>query len=819
MAFLLHTGADDFIKTRRDLAKSSKFGAMRRRRRDIPTECSPAAKEPTMTTDDRGRSVRRFEDFRFLTGHGRYTDDFSLPGQLHAHVLRSPHAHAIIERIDSTAASGSAGLCGVFTDVDLRADALGPLPCIAQVATVNPMVVPPRYALARGRVRHVGDPVALVVAETRDAARDAAERVVIEYRPLEAVIDAAAALMPGAPTVWDEAPGNLCFRFQRGDRDAVRAAFDGAAHIVEIELVNNRLVPAPIEPRAAIGSYDGATGSFELLLTGQGVHSIRNQLAEAVFRLPPEVFRVIAPDVGGGFGMKNFLYPEWVLVLWAARRLGRPVKWVAERTEEFVSGTQGRDNLTKARLALDESGRFLALDVATTANLGAYLSSNGPGSSTNSPATAMGGVYAIPAVFMEVRGAFTNTVPIDAYRGAGKPEANYLIERLVDMAAYRIGSDPVSLRRRNMVGAFPHRSALGMTIDCGRFTENLEDALRRAMAADFGSRRAESASRGRLRGLGIGCFLETARGAPNEAAEIRFDSDGRVSLILGTQSNGQGHETSFPQIAASLLGLPSEIFRLVQADTRAVPRGAGHGGARSMHQGGAALARAAELVVEKGSRVASALLQANPADIAFAKGRFTVRGTERGIDLLDVARAAVDPANLPNGMMPGIDASVYNLLDQFTFPNGCHFAEVEVDPEIGRVTLERYIAVDDYGRLINPMVAKGQVQGGVAQGIGQALLEHTIYEPGSGQLLSGSLTDYALPRADELPAFDITLAELPTSANPLGVKGSGQAGCIAAPQTIINAILDALAPLGINHIDMPATPERVWRAIRAAGRS
>jgi aerobic carbon-monoxide dehydrogenase large subunit len=772
-----------------------------------------------MKTADRGRSVRRFEDFRFLTGVGRYVDDFTRPGQVHAHVLRSPHAHAAIERIDTTAARDGSGVLGVFTETDLRADGIGPLPCIAQVSTVDPMIVPPRYALARGRVRHVGDPAALVVAETRELARDAAERIAVEYRPLDAVVDGATALLPGAPAIWDEAPANLSYRFQRGDEAATRAAFAAAARIVEIELVNNRVVPAPIEPRAAIGNYDAAAGRLDLLLTGQGVHSIRNQLAEAVFRLPPERIQLAAPDVGGGFGMKNFLYPEWVLVLWAARRLGRPVKWLAERSEEFVSATQGRDNHTKARLALDKNGRFLALDVSTVANLGAYLSSNGPGSSTNSPATAMGGVYAIPAVFMDVRGAFTNTVPIDAYRGAGKPEANYLIERLIDIAARRNGWDPVSLRRRNMIGAFPYRSALGMTIDCGRFAANLDDALAQARDADFAARRADAATRGRLRGLGVGCFLETARGAPNEAAEIRFNPDGRVSLILGTQSNGQGHETSYPQIAASLLGLPIESFRLVQADTRVVPRGAGHGGARSMHQGGTALVKAAEMVIEKGRSIAAGLLQADRAEIVFAEGRFTVPGTEREIDLLAVARAAADPANLPEGMAHGLGSSVYNMLDVFTFPNGCHVAEVEIDPETGVVTLERYTAVDDYGRLINPLLTMGQVQGGVAQGIGQALLEHTVYEPASGQLLSGSLMDYALPRADDLPPFEITLAELPTSANPLGVKGSGQAGCIAAPQTIINAVVDALAPFGIDHIDMPATPERVWRAIRAAERA
>jgi carbon-monoxide dehydrogenase large subunit len=769
-----------------------------------------------MALDEIGRSVRRLEDWRFLTGRGRYVEDFTIPREVHAYVLRSPHADAVIERIDTASARETSGVLGIFTEADLRADGIGPLPCVAQVNTVDPLIVPPRYALAQGRVRHVGDPVVLIVAESRDLARGAAERIAVEYRPREQVADAREALRPDAPMIWDEAPGNLCFRFRRGDPDATRAAFATAPRIVEIELVNNRLVPTPIEPRAAIGSYDPTADCLYLLLTGQGVHGIRNQLAQSIFHLAPERIQVTAPDVGGGFGMKNFLYPEWVLVLWAARRLGRPVKWTADRAEEFVGGIQARDNHTTARLALDESGRFLALDVSTVANLGAYLSANGPGSSTNSPATAMGGVYAIPAIFMDVRGVFTNTVPIDAYRGAGKPEANYVIERLVDLAAQRIGCDPVSLRRRNLITEFPYRSALGMAIDCGRFTENLEDALARARDEGFVTRQATSEARGRFRGLGVGCFLETARGTPNEGAEIRFDPDGHVSLILGTQSNGQGHETSYPQIAAELLGLPLARFRLVQADTRVVRSGAGHGGARSMHQGGTALVKAAEEVIEKGRTIAAALLQAEIADVAFSAGRFLVQGTGRGMDLLAVARAASDPTNLPDGITPGLDSYVFNQSDVFTFPNGCHIAEVEIDPETGAVTLDRYIAVDDYGRLINPMLTKGQVQGGVAQGIGQALLEHTVYEAASGQLLSGSLMDYALPRADDLPAFDITLAALPTAANPLGVKGSGQAGRIAAPQTIINAILDALSPLGIDHIDMPATPERIWRAIRAA---
>jgi aerobic carbon-monoxide dehydrogenase large subunit len=770
-----------------------------------------------MTEGHIGRSLRRLEDRRFLIGQGHYVDDMNAPGQLYGVVLRSPHGHAAIEGIDTAAARAMSGVRGVFTAADLDADGVGPLPCIAKVATVAPIIAPSRPALARGRVRHVGDPVAFVVADSAHQARDAAELVAVAYRPLPAVVDATAALATEAPLLWDEAPGNLCYRFERGDKAAVHAAFAEASHIVEIKLVNNRLVVAPIEPRAAIGDYEAAAGRFELLLTGQGAHSLRQQLADTVFHTPPERVVVRAPDVGGGFGVKNFLYPEWVLVLWAARWLGRPVKWVAERGEEFVSSAQGRDNYTRGRLALDPDGRFLALDVDTVANLGAYLSTNGPGSSTNSPASAMGGVYAIPAVFMTVRGVFTNTVPIDAYRGAGKPEANYLIERLVDRAAHRLALDPVALRRRNLISHFPYRSGLGITIDSGHFVANLEEMGRRVLTGGFAARRQAAAGRGRLRGLGIACFLETSRGTPGERAEIRFEPDSRIALVLGTQSNGQGHETSFPQIAADLLELPIAVFRFVQADTRTVKSGNGHGGARSMHMGGAALYLAAQMVLAKGRTLAAHLLQADISEVSFGAGRFTVGG-ERGIDLMALAQAARDPANLPEDMTPGLDADAYNDCDVFTFPNGCHAAEIEIDPETGAVTLERYAAIDDYGRLINPMLTMGQVQGGLAQGIGQALLEHTVYDGHSGQLLTGSFMDYALPRAGDLPALDITLAEQPTTVNPLGVKGAGQAGCIGAPQTVINAILDALAPLGIDEIDMPATPERIWRAIQNARR-
>ena len=769
-----------------------------------------------MTAADASRSQRRLEDRRFLVGEGRYVEDFAGPGALHAQVLRSPHAHAEIAAIDTAAARAVPGVAGVFTEADLRGEGLGNLPCIVQVPMLQPLVVPPRPALARGRVRHVGDPVAFVVAENAAAAREAAERIEVAYDPLPAVVGAAAALAEGAPQLWTECPGNRAFRFERGDRAATEAAFARAAHVVELELVNNRVVVAPLEPRAAIGSYDAASDTLDLLVTGQDVHAIRDQLAKHVFHLAPERVQVRAPDVGGGFGMKNFLYPEWVLVLWAARRLGRPVKWVAERGEDFVSDTQGRDNRTRGRLALDAEGRFLALEVATVANLGAYLSSAGPISSTMAPSNAMGGVYAIPAAFMAVRGAYTNTVPIDAYRGAGKPEANYLIERLVEAAAVRLEADPLELRRRNMIAEFPYRNAMGVTIDGGRFAALLDRAAALADRAGFEARRRAARLRGRYRGLGIACFLETSRGAPNEGAEIRFEADGRIALIPGTQSNGQGHETSFVEIAAGIFGLPLERFRYVQADTRLVRSGAGHGGARSLHMGGTALVMAAEAVLAKGTALAAHLLQAEPAQVRYAAGRFTVAGSERAMALDALARAALDPANLPEGMTPALDCHAMNICDRFTFPNGCHFAEVEVDPETGAVALERYTAVDDYGRLVNAMLTEGQVHGGLAQGVGQALLEHTVYDAESGQLLSGSFMDYALPRAADLPNFALTLDGVATANNPLGVKGVGQAGCIAAPQTVINAVLDALAPLGVRHIDMPATPERVWQAIRGA---
>jgi carbon-monoxide dehydrogenase large subunit len=766
-----------------------------------------------------GQSLNRLEDFRFLTGHGKYVANDHVPGALQAYVLRSPYAFARIAGMDLEAARAVPGVALIFTEADLAADGIGELPCVTVIDAVEPIIDPPRPALARDVVRHVGDPVLCIVAETLEAAIAAGEAAVISYEPLPCVTVATAALKPDAPQLWPQAPGNSAFLFHKGDAAAVAAAMAQAAHVVECDLFNNRVVAASIETRAAIGFHDRKTDRFLLSLTGQAVHDTRKVLAGSVFKIPLERMRVVVPDVGGGFGMKNYVYPEYILVLWAARKLGRPVRWICERGEDFVSSAHGRDFQARARLALDKTGRFLGLEVRAVANMGAYLSTNGPISSTNAAGSAMGGVYDIPSIFVEVRGAFTNTPPIDAYRGAGKPEANYLIERLVDLAAIRTGIDAVKLRRRNIIRKFPYHTAMGMKIDGGRFGKNLDDAVALADLDGFRKRRAQSKKAGLLRGIGLACFLETSRGAPSEFARAAFEADGTVSLAVGTQSNGQGHETSYPQVAADLLGLPIDVFRFRQGDTDLLPGGNGHGGARSMHVGGTALVLAIEQLIEKGRLIAAHLLQAPVDQVSFADGRFAVRDTERAIAIGEVAKAASDAANLPEALTPGLDGNATNNSDLYTFPNGCHVAEVEIDPETGVVRLDRYTIVDDFGRLINPRLALGQVHGGVVQGIGQSLLEHVVFDPESGQLLSGSFLDYAIPRAQDLPDFAGGLNEsAPTASNPLGVKGTGQAGAIAAPQAIMNAVLDALSPLGIDQLDMPATPFLVWSAIQAARR-
>ena len=710
-------------------------------------------------------------------------------------VLRSPHAHATIAGIDLADAAGDKLLLGVFTAADL-AD-LGPIPCTTAVATEGPMHTPPHHALAADRVRYVGQPVAFVVAQTAAAAQDAVERITVDYQPLRCVTEAADALAPGAPQLWPVVPGNLAFTFRKGDFGAAAAGMAAAAHVVTLTLVNNRVIVAPLEHRCCLAEYDPTTRSFLLLFSGQGVHGIRRDLAESVFRVPLDRMQLASPDVGGGFGVKNGLYPEYVMALWAARALGRPVRWQSGQGEDFLSSIHARDNLTTARLGLDATGRFLALEIDTVANMGFAMATGGPGSSTNSPWRAAGAGYAIPAISMVVRGAFTNTVPIDAYRGAGKPEMNYLLERLVDEAARVTGFDRVALRRANLVAEFPHHTAAGTVIEGGRFATNIDPALQAADAAGFPARRAASAH---LLGLGITCFLETARGAAGEGAEVVFSPTGRVSIRLGTQSNGQGHETSFPQIAADWLGVPIECVDYVQADTRTVRDGQGHGGARSLHMGGSALVGAMEAALAKSRPIAARLLQA--AEVEWRGGRFTAG--ERSVSLLEVAREE-----------PGaLDSYFWTEEDRITFPNGCHVAEVAVDPETGVVRLLRYTAVDDFGAVVNPLLLEGQVQGGLAQGIGQALTERCVYDPAGGQLLSGSFMDYALPRAADLPMFNLQFPGVPTPANPLGVKGAGQAGAIAAPPAVVAAVLDALRPLGVVHVDMPLTPERIWRAMQ-----
>lgn len=769
-----------------------------------------------MSTGTPDGSIARFEDKRFLTGQGRYTADHGRAGQLRMAVVRSPHAHAEIRGIDTSGAVAMPAVAGAWTGADLAADGLGPIPCTVQMNAVTPLIVPPHHALATDRVRFVGEPVAFVIAETEAAAIDAAEQIIVDYRELPAIVDPVAALQGGAPELWPQAPGNLAFTFHKGNREDVQQAVARAAHVTELSLTNTRIAAMPVEPRAAIAEIDAKTGQLLLELTGQGVHGIRGALAGSVFNAPADDIHVFAQDVGGGFGMKNFLYPEWIVLLWATRRLGRPIKWVSDIAQDMMGTVHGRAMRYRGRLALDDEGRFLALDVDIVSDLGAYASPFGPGASTGAVPTALGGFYDIPEIFLQSRGCFTNTVPIDAYRGAGKPEANYIVERLIDAAARQLGRDPVELRRKNTVDRFPYQKALGAVLDCGQYKANIETAVRLADRDGFEGRRQASAKSGRLRGLGIACFLESARGAPNEEVQIRFTDDGMIELVTGTESNGQGHETAFPQIASTRLGLPLDAFRYIQADTRQTRTGSGHGGARTMHMGGGTLALAIDEMLEKARPIAARLLQSDEGAVAYENGRFKVGDGDRSVTLAEVAAAARQPEMAPGGGSGGLDTTVFRQDAPFTFPGGCHVAEVEVDPDTGQVTILRYTAVDDYGSLINPRLAEGQVHGGLTQGIGQALGELIAYDEDTGQLLSGSLMDYWLPRAADLPSFDVALEGEPTTANPLGVKGAGQAGCISAPPTVINAILDALAPLGVTHIDMPATPERVWRAIQAA---
>jgi carbon-monoxide dehydrogenase large subunit len=767
-----------------------------------------------------GQPVRRVEDRRFITGHGAYVDDVRRPREAHAFMLRSPHAHARVTGIDAGSALAAPGVLAVFTGEDLARDGIGGVPCVSAVSNRDgsQSVLPPHPAIARERVRHVGDTVAMVVAETAAAARDAAELITVDYEPLPAVVDTAQALDPAQPQVWYEAPGNLCFDWETGDAAAVERAMAAARHRISLDLVNNRVVVNSMEPRGAAGEYDPGDETYTLWSSTQGSHFLRTLLAGNVFKVPENRIRVVTRDVGGGFGMKLFLYPEHVLVLWAAKKTGRPVKWIPDRSDAFMTDTQGRDNVTRLELALDEELRFLGLEVTLIANLGAYLSNFAPEIPTASGAVMHSGVYAIPAIHVGVKGVFTNTVPVDAYRGAGRPEAAYAIERLVDYAARRLGVPSQELRRRNFIKpeAMPYRTALGLTYDSGEFARNMDQALAAADLAGFPGRRAEARARGRYRGLGHAVYIEQSGFPPDEFAELRFDPSGALTVLMGTQSSGQGHQTAYTQLAAERLGVAPDKIRVLQGDTAAISFGRGTGGSRSIPVGGAALAEAADKLIAKGRRIAAHLFEAAEADVEFADGEFAVAGTDRRIGIEEVARAAFDPARQAPGVEPGFDESGHVTPPQPTFPNGCHVCEVEIEPDSGHIDILRYLVVDDFGTVINPLLLAGQVQGGVAQGVGQAMLERTVFDPETGQLLTGSLVDYSIARAEDLPRIEFAYNVVPCRTNPLGVKGAGEAGAIGAPPALVNAVVDALAELGIDHLDMPLTPERVWRAIRAA---
>jgi len=756
-----------------------------------------------------GDTPKRREDVRFLTGRGLYLDELAFAGLAHAVVLRSPHAHALVERIDVSAARAMPGVLAVLTAAEARADGLRPLlpTAEANAQTGERFAFMPQPLLADGRVRYAGEPVALIVADSRNQALDAAEAVAVDYIPLPAVTGAAAARAPAAPQIAAEAPGNLCFDWRTGDSAAVEAAFATAAHIVELSLDNHRIVTNPIEPRGVIGVWDAEHGRYTAYVSSQSIHATRDHAARAL-GVPPAAVRFVAPDVGGGFGAKNFIYPEHVLMLWAARRVGRPVKWIASRSEVFLSDHQARDQLAQAALALDAQGRFLALRVESIANAGAYLVSAG-GVQTFQYAHLPGTVYRIPAVALRVAGVLTNTAPVGVTRGPGFAEAVNIIERLIDRAARQTGFDRTELRRKNLVpaAAMPMTNAVGSKVDSGAFPETFDRALTRADVAGFAARRRESEARGLRRGLGFAYHIKATGGAPSENVDIRFEADGTVSLITGTQTIGQGHETTFPQILAERLGVPNERIRLVQGDTDLILAGGGHGSSRATYMGGTAIWRASDEIIAKGTRIAAEALEAAEADIRFEDGDFVVAGTDRRVGLIEAAAIGRDKG------MP-LDTYHYWTREWMTFPNGAHVAEIEIDHDTGQVRLARYTAVDDYGVLVNPMVAAGQAHGAIAQGVGQALLEHATYDPDSGQLVAGSLMDYALPRAADLPSFDLGFNPTRCTTNPLGVKGCGEAGAVAAFPAVANAILDALAPFGVTELAGCATPSRIWRNIR-----
>jgi len=778
-----------------------------------------------------GAPVRRREDYRFLTGQGTYTDDINRPHQLYAYILRSPHASARIAGIDTAAAAKAPGVVAIYTGKDMEADGIGGLPCGWQIHSKDgsPMHEPPHPVLASGRVRHVGDPVAVVVADSLARARDASELVAVDYVVEPAVTDVAEALRPSAPLVHAEVPGNVCYDWQLGDTAASDAALAKAARVVKLDLVNNRLVPNAMEPRAAIGDFDRATGEHTLYTTSQNPHVIRLLMGAFVLHIPEAKLRVVAPDVGGGFGSKIYHYAEEAIVTWAAAKLHKPVKWTADRGESFMSDAHGRDHVTHVELGVDGQGKFVALKVSTLANMGAYLSTFATCVPTYLYATLLAGTYTTPVIYAEVKAVFTNTVPVDAYRGAGRPEATFLLERIVDLAADELGMDPAELRRRNFIptDAFPYQTPVALQYDTGDYFSTLDLATKAADYAGFEGRRQEAARRGKLRGIGIATYIEACGIAPSavvgslgaraglfEAAAVRVHPTGSVTILTGSHSHGQGHETTFAQLVADGLGIPMESIEIVHGDTNKIPYGMGTYGSRSLAVGGTAIVKAMDKIIAKGKKIAAHLLEAAEADIEFRNGQFSVAGTDRAKSFGEIALTAYVPHNYPHEELePGLDETAFYDPKNFTFPSGAYVAEVEIDPDTGTLEICGFTASDDFGRIINPMIVSGQVHGGLAQGIGQALLEGCVYDKTTGQLLTGSYNDYAMPRADNLPSFSLSTHATPCTHNPLGVKGCGEAGAIGAPAAISNAIVDALRPMGVRHVEMPATSEKLWRAI------
>ena len=770
-----------------------------------------------------GRPVRRLEDGRFIQGNGRFVDDVILPRQTYAAFVRSPYAHARITGLDAAPALQMPGVVRVMTAADLAGAPDMPCGWMIHSRDGAEMKVGSRPLLASDTVRYVGEPVAVVVAESRDQARDAAEAVAVDYDELPVVVDCGDAMAPGMPQLHPAISDNLAYDWELGDEAAVDAALAVAAHRVELTLRNNRLIPNAMEPRAAVGIYDRSTEEFTLYTTSQNPHLERLILSAFVNLAPEHKLRVISPDVGGGFGSKIFVYPEETAVAWAAKQVGRPVKWTADRSEAFLSDAHGRDHITTAELAMDKDGVFLGFRVRTRANLGAYLSTFASSVPTYLYGTLLAGQYRTPAIHVAVDGVYTNTAPVDAYRGAGRPEATYVIERIVETAARELGVDPAELRRRNFIrpDQFPYQTPVALIYDTGDYEASLDKALKLVDYAGFPERRKASEARGKKRGIGLSCYIEACGLAPSqlaiqlgagvglyESGEVRVNPTASVTVFTGSHSHGQGHETTFAQIVSDRLGIPFENVEIVHGDTGRVEFGLGTYGSRSVAVGGSALMKATDKIIVKGKRIAAHMLDAKPEDVDFEEGIFAVRATNRKLTFGEVAFAAYVPANFPEDLEPGLSEKSFYDPKNFTFPAGTHIAEVEIDPETGVVTVAKFVAVDDFGEVINPMIVEGQVHGGIAQGIGQALLEHGVYD-GMGQLVTGSFMDYCMPRADDLPNFIVDTTVTACTHNPLGVKGCGEAGAIGSPPAIINAVTDAL---GIRDIAMPASPERVWRA-------